>query len=124
MRIVRIALSFVLGAYLLIDGIHALVTGDYITMSSGAYAGQLGPWATALSAMQIDPHGQPAKLAFVLLGVIWLVHTRNIAVRKVIRPATILLCVLTLWYLPFGTLIAIEELLAEFVPALRRATTR
>jgi hypothetical protein len=122
-RIVRIALSLVLGSYMLIDGIHALVTGDYIT-PAGAYAGQLGPWAAALSAMQIDPHGTPAKLAFVLLGTIWLVHTRNIVVRKVIRPATVVLCVVTLWYLPFGTIVAVEELLAEFVPALRRATTR
>jgi hypothetical protein len=123
MRIARIALSLLLGAYMLVDGMHALVTGTYITPGSGAYAGQLGPWASVLSAIGIDPHGLPVKLAFVVLGISWCVHTRNIVVRKVIRPATIVLCVLTLWYLPFGTLIAIEELLCEFVPPLRRATS-
>jgi hypothetical protein len=124
MRIARIALCLLLGVWFLVDGIHALVTGNYITASSGTYAGSLGPWASALWAMGIDPMGQPAKIAFVLLGIIWLVHARNVIVRKVVRPATVLLCVLTLWYLPFGTIIAIEELLSEFVPALNRATTR
>jgi hypothetical protein len=123
-RIFRIALALLLGGYLLLDGIHAFATGNYITPSSGAYAGQLGPWAWALSAMQIDPHGTPAKIAFVLLGAIWLVHTRNIVARKVIRPATILLCIMTLWYLPFGTIVATLECLMEFVPPLHRATTR
>jgi len=123
-RFLRVALALLLGGYLLIDGIHALVTGNYIAPPSGAYAGQLGPWASALSAMQIDPLGTPAKIAFVLLGAIWLVHTRNIARRKVIRPATVLLCILTLWYLPFGAIVATLELLWEFVPALHRATNR
>lgn len=124
MRIARIALSLGLGVWMLADGIHALVTGTYVTPASGEYAGSLGPWATALTAMQIDPLGTPAKLAFVLLGLIWLVHTRNLVVRKVVRPAAILLCILTLWYLPFGTIVATLELLAEFVPALNRATNR
>jgi hypothetical protein len=124
LRFVRIGLCLLLAIWFLVDGITALTTGNYITPSSGAYAGSLGPWASALWAMNIDPLGQPAKIAFVLLGIIWLVHARNVIVRKVVRPATVLLCVLTLWYLPFGTIVAIEELLSEFVPALNRATKR
>ncbi|HTA38531.1 MAG TPA: hypothetical protein VK760_05625, partial [Candidatus Acidoferrales bacterium] len=66
----------------------------------------------------------PAKLAFVLLGLIWLVHVRNIAVHKVILPAAIALCVLTLWYLPFGTIIAAIELAALVIPMFNRKATR
>jgi hypothetical protein len=115
-RIVRIALATLLALWMLADGTHALLTGSYIT-------GTLGPWAAVLSAARIDPLGTPVKLAFLVLGISWLVHVRNVVVRKVIRPATIVLCVLTLWYLPFGTITAVFELAAEFVPALRRAST-
>jgi hypothetical protein len=117
---VRLALGLLLGIWMLVDGVHALATGSYITPSGGQYAGQLGPWAWALGLMQIDPLGTPAKLAFVLLGVIWLVHVRNVAVDKVILPAGIALCVLTLWYLPFGTIIAVIELLALLLPVVTR----
>ncbi len=117
---VRLALGVLLGIWMLVDGVHALATGSYIVPSGGEYAGQLGPWAWTLGLMQIDPLGTPAKLAFVLLGLIWLVHVRNIAVNKVILPAAILLCVLTLWYLPFGTIIAVIELLALLVPVFTR----
>ena len=74
---------------MLIDGIHALATGSYIAPAGGEYSGQLGPWAWVLGLMQIDPLGMPAKLAFVLLGLIWLVHVRNIVVNKVILPAAV-----------------------------------
>jgi len=107
-----------------LEGIHALATGSYIVPAGGEYVGTLGPWAWALGLMQIDPLGTPAKLAFVLLGVIWLVHVRNIAVNKVILPAAILLCVLTLWYLPFGTIFAVIELLALLVPVFNRKNVR
>jgi hypothetical protein len=123
-RNVRVALGLLLGIWMLIDGLHALVTGSYISPAGGEYAGTLGPWAWALGLMQIDPLGTPAKLAFVLLGAIWLVHVRNIAVNKAIRPAAILLCILTLWYLPFGTIVAVIELVALLVPTLNRKKAR
>jgi len=116
LRFVRIGLAALLGMWMLVDGTHALLTGSYI-------GGTLGPWAAFLNAMHVDPLGTPVKLAFLVLGISWLVHLRNVVVRKVIRPATIVLCVLTLWYLPFGTITALFELAAEFVPALRRAST-
>ncbi len=119
-RNVRAALGLLLGIWMLVDGVHALATGSYIVPAGGEYAGTLGPWAWALGLMQIDPLGTPAKLAFVLLGLIWLVHVRNVAVNKVIRPAAFALCVLTLWYLPFGTIIAVIELLALLAPAFAR----
>jgi hypothetical protein len=121
---VRVALGLLLGIWMLIDGVHAFATGSYITPPGGAYDRSLGPWAWALGLMQIDPLGTSAKLAFVLLGLIWLVHARNVAVNKVIFPAAILLGVLTLWYLPFGTIIAAVELLALFLNAGRKKATR
>ncbi len=31
-------------SYMLVDGTRALIVGDYITPSTGEYAGQLEPW--------------------------------------------------------------------------------
>jgi hypothetical protein len=37
------------------DGSRALIVGDYVTPKSGAYAGQLGPWAKLVAAVGIEP---------------------------------------------------------------------
>jgi hypothetical protein len=52
--LVGIAAAFEAG-YMVFDGIHALTRGDYVTAAAGDYAGQLGPWATIVAAVGIDP---------------------------------------------------------------------
>ncbi len=120
MRWVRVVLCVLLGGYMAVDGTHALVTGDYITASSSAYAGKLGPWALLLQAVHLDPHSLAVKLAFVVFGLIWLFHaTRVYAGRVMLRPA-VFLCIITLWYAPFGTLIALFELVCALSMRPRR----
>jgi hypothetical protein len=53
-RTAILAVSLVMGAWLLFDGFRALATGHYTTPASGPYAGQLGPWSR-LVARAIAP---------------------------------------------------------------------
>ena len=105
MRYALTLLSVLLGSYMLFDGLHALVTGEYVTV-----AGRLGPWAAILAIEHIDPHGRFIELGFLALGVGWLVHSAFVFRDARSRVATTILCVLTLWYVPFGTLMAVFEL--------------
>ena len=101
------------GAWMAFDGSRALVTGDYVTPKSGVYAGQLGPWASLLRAVGLDPRSSPVKAVFVLYGLA--VILASVAFFLGVgwtRTALMALAVLGLWYLPFGTLIGLLALVA------------
>lgn len=59
------ALVAVTGGWMLFDGLHALVTGDFVTPGSGAHAGRLGPWAGLLSGIGPDSRSLLVKCVFV-----------------------------------------------------------
>lgn len=110
---VAIALMLLNGAWMAFDGSRALVTGDYVTPKSGVYAGQLGPWASLLRAVGLDPRSSPVKAVFVLYGLA--VILASVAFFLGVgwtRTALMALAVLGLWYLPFGTLIGLLALVA------------
>ena len=91
--------------WMLFDGLRALIVGDYVTPASGEYAGQLGPWAAVVNAVGIEPRSTWMKSVFLGYGLIALVlvvcYARGMAwARKALMPV----CLLGLWYLPFGTL--------------------
>jgi hypothetical protein len=96
---------------MLVDGTIALATGYYFWPANGGHA-RLGPWALVVGAVGIDPHSLLMKLIFLVFGVAWLVHAGFVAADRRNPVATVLLAILTLWYLPFGTLVAIVELCA------------
>ena len=121
-RIAVLALGLIEGAWMTFDGARALTVGDYVTPSSGAHAGQLGPWHHIVSAAGIPPRSTAMKLLFVAYGISWLVITFAFA-----RGATwgwlamLIAAVATLWYLPVGTIFGIVQMVALFW--LRRATS-
>ena len=116
-----VVLALLLGGWLTFDGCRALVIGDYVTPRSGAYAGQLGPWAKLVSAVGLDPRSTGVKATHVLLGIAWLVGATAFAIRAPWAWTGLMACaVLSLWYLPFGTLIAVVQIVLLFTPALRR----
>ncbi len=86
------------------DGGRALIVGDYVTPSSGRYAGQLGPWSGLVQAVGIAPRSTLMNSIFVGNGLVYLAalglflsgHRRG-------RPTLVALAGLGLWYLPFGT---------------------
>jgi hypothetical protein len=100
------ALAVLLGAWLLFDGIRALTAGDFATATGESHAGRLGPWASLLRGLGIDPRHPAVKLAHVLLGLCWFAACLGVVVRAPwARIAVIGVGVASLWYLPFGTVL-------------------
>lgn len=108
---VVVALALIEGGWMAFDGGRALVVGDYVTPQSGQYAGQLGPWAKVVSAVGIEPRSTLMKSIHLGLGVAWVGVTICFALRFAWAWAGMLVCaVLGLWYLPFGTLLSIVQI--------------
>lgn len=77
-----VLLAVLEGGWLLFDGLHSLITGDYVTPSSGPHAGQLGPWSYVVAAIGIAPRSTLMMSIHVVLGGAWLVAILGF-VRKV-----------------------------------------
>lgn len=101
-----VLLAGVCGAWMAFDGTRALVIGDFVTPTSGPYAGQLGPWARVLEAVGIPPRAMAIKLAFVVYGATQLASVAAFAAGAAWAPRLLLAtAALGLWYVPFGTLL-------------------
>jgi len=110
-RVALVALGFIEGAWMTFDGTRALTVGDYITPSSGAHAGQLGPWSRVVTAVGIPSRSTAMKLIFVVYGLSWLIIAIGLALRiGWALPAMLIAAVATVWYLPVGTVLAIVQL--------------
>jgi hypothetical protein len=115
MRILRVVITILAlgpGFFMTFDGTRALVVGDYVTPSRGPYAGQLGPWSDVVAAVGIPPRSTPMKAAFVACGLAWLVANAAFF-RRAPAGARMLaaISVLTLWYLPIGTIVSVAVLI-------------
>lgn len=121
MRYVISALAVLQGGYMLIDGLRALVTGEYITPSSGAYAGQVGPWASVVRAVGLSPDMVAMKVVFIVLGLAWLVTAVGVAIpASWAWTATMILAVASLWYAIPGTVISLAILAMLWLPSVRQ----
>jgi len=110
-RLALVALGLVEGAWMTFDGTRALTVGDYVTPSSGAHAGQLGPWSHVVSAVGIPPRSTAIKIIFVLYGLSWLIIALGLAFRSGwALPAMLIAALATLWYVPVGTILGIVQL--------------
>lgn len=91
------------------DGAKALLTGDYISFAGRE--GQLGPWSGVVSAIGIDPRSMLMKLIFVALGAATLIAAAGFLTHQTWgKPALLVTSVCSLWYLPFGTIAGIAQL--------------
>jgi hypothetical protein len=118
---VVVLLAIVEGGWLAFDGGRALVVGDYVTPASGEYAGQLGPWAQVVSALGVEPRSTLMKSIHLGLGGVWLPVTVAFVHRRGWAWWGMLLCAgAALWYLPFGTLISLAQIVLLLFPPLRR----
>jgi hypothetical protein len=100
MKYIVTGLSLINGLWMLIDGIYVLLNGKYIGPE------RPGPWASLLGLTGIDVF----KLGplFVLFGIAWLAFAGAFLTGGTLsRNFGLILSVLTLWYLPFGTLISV-----------------
>ena len=100
MRYIVLVLSLVNGLWMLIDGIYVISTGKYIGPEKP------GPWASLIGMTGVDVF--KFGPVFVLFGVAWLAFVTAFWFdRPWAKMLGIVLSILTLWYLPFGTLISI-----------------
>jgi hypothetical protein len=99
-----VLLTALCGGWMVFDGARALVVGDYVTPSSGAYAGRLGPWARVLDALGVAPRATAVKLAFIVYGAALVVFALAFAARAPWATRWLLVtAALGLWYIPVGT---------------------
>jgi len=119
-----VVLALIEGGWLAFDGTHGLVTGDYVTPKSGKYAGQLGPWSKLVSAAGIEPRSTLMKSIHVAIGVIWLAVIVCFVLRLPWSWGAMLACaILGVWYLPFGTLLSVVQIiLLLLLQAVRHST--
>lgn len=113
-------LAFLDGGWMLFDGATALTTGDYVTPKTGEYAGQLGPWSKVVEAVGIAPRSTLMKTVFVAYGAAWVV----IIVCFLLQMpwawwAMLVAAIGALWYLPFGTLLSVIQVVLLLLPATR-----
>ena len=86
-----------------LDGTKALLSGSYF-----APGGQIGPWALLVRDAGLSPLSPAVKGAFVVLGAAYVLSALAFAFyRPGAKIALAIVAVLTLWYLPVGTLISI-----------------
>jgi hypothetical protein len=105
MKYLTIGLALINGLWMLIDGVYVIANGKYIGPEKP------GPWASLISNTGIDVF----KLGpvFVSFGVAWLVFVGALVLdASWARKLGMVLSILTLWYLPFGTLISIAVLVS------------
>lgn len=98
-----LTLSLLCGAWMVFDGVHVLAAGKYFGPEKP------GPWSGLVAALGLDPFALGP--AFIVLGLLWLMFATGTARGwQWTRRAGLLAASLTLWYLPFGTLIALAVL--------------
>ncbi len=112
MRWIVLVLAVVEGGWLAFDGAHGLITGDYVTPSSGEYAGQLGPWSQLVEAIGLEPRSHVVMAIHLALGAVWLGCATAWAWRASWGAwSGMMACAIgALWYLPFGTLLSVVQI--------------
>jgi hypothetical protein len=100
MRILISILAAVNGAYMLLDGIVVLIKGKYIGPEKP------GPWANLLGSFHIDVFKLgPLFIAFGVLWLLWLYAF--LSGLQWSYSFGIIISILTLWYLPVGTVFSL-----------------
>jgi hypothetical protein len=115
-----VALALLNGGYMVYDGSRALIVGDFITPSSGDYAGQLGPWSRLAEAVGIPPRSTLMKLVFVGYGILSLAMAVSFSLRL---PwawwGMLIVAILGLWNLIFGTAVNLVMIVLLLLPVVR-----
>lgn len=125
MKWIIVILIMLSAGWMFADGLRALVLGDYVTPSSGEYAGELGPWADVLQAAGLEPRSVVIKTVFVAYGLTTLIAVTGFATDQSWgRNFLIAMAVLGLWYLPIGTGTNMIALILLFLFRRNHAQTR
>ena len=99
-KVVASLIALLIGGWMIFDGIHVLRTGKYFGPEKP------GPWSNVVAAIGLDPFrlGVP----FIALGALWLVFLFAMLLHQSWAwHAALLTAILTLWYLPVGTILSL-----------------
>lgn len=103
-KIITSLIALLVGGWMIFDGIHVLATGKYFGPEKP------GLWSDLVAAIGVDPF----KLGplFIAFGVLWFLFLAAMLLRQSWgwQPA-LLTAVLTLWYLPVGTVLSLLYIL-------------
>jgi hypothetical protein len=120
-----VGLAVFLGGWLVFDGAHGFVTGDYVTPDSGEFAGRLGPWSKLVEALGLEPRSGLVMGLHVAVGALALVASAAYARRRSGAWSLMLASAIgTLWYLPFGTLLGAAQIALLCTRAAREDACR
>lgn len=104
MKILLAILALLNGGYMLADGIYCLIKGKYIGPDKP------GPWANLFYKLNIDVFN--LSPLFIAFGVAWLLFLAGLWTgQSWAYLAGITVSILTLWYLPIGTVVSIAVLI-------------
>ena len=108
MKILIILLGLLNGGYMLIDGIFVMLKGKYIGPDKP------GPWANLFYKFDINVF----KLGplFIIYGLVWVVFVIGLFTNQSWTYILgIVISILSLWYLPVGTLFSLVVLIVLLV---------
>ena len=112
LRWIVIILAVLNFGFMTVDGSRALIVGDYFRPETGEYAGQLGPWATIVSAIGINPESGLMRGIFIAWGGLGLILTVSYAMRvRRADSALLFFNLASFWYLVAGTLSSVLQVI-------------
>jgi hypothetical protein len=102
--VVIAAPALITGGFQVIDGVHVLATGTYVGPETP------GPWRHVANALGLDPFALGP--VFILLGCCWLTAAAVLLATSSTTAwwALFVSSVMTLWYLPVGTVTALATI--------------
>ena len=114
-----IILGFLLGTWMVTDGLHRIITGDFIRLR-----GQLGPWAHLVARAGVNPMQMGVPIAS--LGVLWM-FVPNLYLfqnRQTAWCGMLVLIAASAWYLGPATLVLGVTLVLLLLPSTRAGLGR
>ena len=99
-KIITSLIAMVVGGWMIFDGIHVLSTGKYFGPEKP------GPWSDVVASIGLDPFR--FGILFIVLGLLWLLFlTAMLLHQPWAWYAALVTTILTLWYLPVGTVLSL-----------------
>ena len=99
-KIIASLIALLVGGWMIFDGVHVLRTGKYFGPEKP------GPWSDVVASIGLDPFR--FGIPFIVLGLLWLLFLSAMLLQQSWAwYAALLTAILTLWYLPVGTILSL-----------------
>ena len=107
-KIITSLIALLVGGWMIFDGIYVLARGKYFGPEKP------GLWSDLIGAIGVDPFNLGPL--FIAFGLLWLLFLAALLLRQSWGwQAAMLTAILTLWYLPVGTVLSLLYILLLFL---------